>query len=74
MGNACAITNHNGRSTINDSGYDRRTKGGETQMLQNNRDEPTSPVLQSDLNEGQSKEGKYSQTVSQVEPHAVRRN
>ena len=44
------------------------------QMLLNNKDEPTIPVVQPELNIEQSEEGNYSQTVSQTEPHMVRRN
>ena len=38
------------------------------QMVRNNMDEPIVPVVQLELNEGQSEEGNYSQTVSQAEP------
>ena len=38
------------------------------------RDEPIVPVIQPELNEELSGEGKYSPIVSQVEPRVVRRN
>ena len=38
------------------------------QMLRNNRNEPTTPIMQPDLNEKQSEEGNYSRIVSQAEP------
>ena len=44
------------------------------QMLGINRDEPTVVMVQLELNEGQSEEGNYSQTISQVEPRVVRKN
>ena len=44
------------------------------QMLRNYRDDPTMPIVQPELNEGQSEEGNYSQTVSQTEPKVVRKN
>ncbi|KAL7582700.1 hypothetical protein Lser_V15G42899 [Lactuca serriola] len=43
------------------------------QMLLN-RDEPTVPIVQPELNEGQSEEGNFNRTVSQTEPPVVRRN
>ena len=42
--------------------------------LQQNRDEPTVPIVQPELKDRQSEEGNYSRTVSQVEPRVARRN
>ena len=43
-------------------------------MLLNNINEPPMPVKQPKLNGGQSEEGNYSRTVSEVEPPIKRRN
>ena len=47
---------------------------GIRRLLQHNKDEPTMPVEQPEMNFEQSDEGNYSQTVSQMEPLMVRRN
>ena len=44
------------------------------QLLLNNRSEPSIPVEQPELNDGQSEEGNYSRTISQVEPTVAERN
>ncbi|XP_023738586.1 uncharacterized protein LOC111886570 [Lactuca sativa] len=43
-------------------------------LLQWNRDEPTVPIVQLELNIEQSEEGDFSKTITQVEPRMVRRN
>ena len=44
------------------------------QLLLNNRSEPSIPVEQPELNEGQSEEGNNSGTIGQANPPIVRRN
>ena len=43
-------------------------------LLLQDRDEPTMPVKQPELNDGQSEGGNYNGTVGQANPPIVRRN